>query len=131
MNAHDLKKIHLSLKHLLKTSSSIRAIALMSRDGLLIDSVMIDHSNPDRLSAMSSSLISIAEKIAEEINQGKMKKLLIDNEKGFFLLLKVGQNAVLSVVSEPSSKLGMLLHEAQKTAVQVSELVRETGYAAN
>ena len=105
------------------TTSSIQAAAVMSRDGLPIASKLHRHVNDERLSAISASLLSLADRAAKDLEQGKLEQVLIDCSEGFVLLVKVGENAVLSVVSEQNSRLGMLLHEAQRSASVLAEFV--------
>lgn len=111
------------LKELNSASNSIEASAVMSRDGLSIASVLREGVDPDRLGAMCAALLSLADKTARELHRGRLKQVLIDGETGYLLIVHVGENAVLSVVSRSASNLGMVFVEARKTSEKIAALL--------
>lgn len=110
------------LKRLNSTSSEIQASAVMSRDGHTLASVLGDTVNSIRLGAMCATLLSLGEKASLELNRGKLRQILIQGEEGYVLLLRIGEKAVLAVVSQPGANLGMLLVEARRTAAEIAAL---------
>lgn len=110
------------LKRLNSTSSDIQASAVMSRDGHTLASVLGDTVNSIRLGAMCATLLSLGEKASLELNRGKLRQILIHGEEGYVLLLRIGEKAVLAVVSQPGANLGMLLVEARRTAAEIAAL---------
>ncbi|MDQ1315427.1 MAG: uncharacterized protein QG662_1536 [Pseudomonadota bacterium] len=110
------------LKKLNSTSSDIQASAMMSRDGHTLASVLGEEVNSVRLGAMCATLLSLGEKASLELNRGRLKQILIHGEEGYVLLLRIGEKAVLAVVSRPSANLGMMLVEARRTAAEIAEL---------
>jgi len=110
------------LKKLNSTSSDIQASAMMSRDGHTLASVLGEEVNSVRLGAMCATLLSLGEKASLELNRGHLKQILIHGEEGYVLLLRIGEKAVLAIVSRPSANLGMMLVEARRTAAEIAEL---------
>lgn len=110
------------LKRLNSTSSEIQASAVMSRDGHTLASVLGASVNSIRLGAMCATLLSLGEKASLELNRGKLRQILIQGEEGYVLLLRIGEKAVLAVVSQPGANLGMLLVEARRTAAEIAAL---------
>lgn len=110
------------LKRLNSTSSDIQASAVMSRDGHTLASVLGDSVNSVRLGAMCATLLSLGEKASQELNRGHLKQILIQGEEGYVLLMRIGEKAVLAVVSQPSANLGMMLVEARRTATEIVAL---------
>ena len=116
-------QINKVLGDFVSTTSSIQAAAVMTRDGLPIASKLNKGVNDERLSALSASLLSLADRAAKDLEQGELEQVLIDSTEGFVLMVKVGESAVLSVVSKPNSRLGMLLHDAKKSASVLANMV--------
>jgi predicted regulator of Ras-like GTPase activity (Roadblock/LC7/MglB family) len=116
-------KIDNILGEFVKGTASIQAAAVMSRDGNLIASKLHKSVDPDRLSALSASILSLANRTCTDLQQGELEQVLIDSSDGFTLMVKVGDNAVLSVVSRANSRLGMLLHDAKISAATLAALV--------
>jgi predicted regulator of Ras-like GTPase activity (Roadblock/LC7/MglB family) len=110
------------LKRLNSTSSDIQASAVMSRDGHSLATVLGDEVNSVRLGAMCATLLSLGEKASKELKRGSLKQILIHGEEGYVLLLRIGERAVLAVVSRPSANLGMMLVEARRTSNEISAL---------
>lgn len=110
------------LKRLNSTSSEIQASAVMSRDGHTLASVLGEGVNSVRLGAMCATLLSLGEKASLELNRGLLKQILIQGDDGYVLLMRIGEKAVLAVVSQPSANLGMLLVEARRTAAEIAAL---------
>ncbi len=123
MQDHKLK-INSVLGDFVKSTATIQAAAVMSRDGVLIASRLNKSVNPDRLSAISASILSLANRAASDLQQGNLEQVLVESAEGFLLMVKVGTSAVLSVVSRPSSSLGMLLHDTKKSAATLAELLQ-------
>lgn len=110
------------LKKLNSTSADIQASAVMSRDGHSLATVLGDDINNVRLGAMCATLLSLGEKASVELKRGKLKQILIHGEEGYVLLLRIGEKAVLAVVSKPSANLGMMLVEARRTSNDIAAL---------
>ncbi len=110
------------LKNLNATSSDIQASAVMSRDGHSLATVLGDGVNSVRLGAICATLLSLGEKASTELSRGRLRQILIHGEEGYVLLLRIGEKAVLAVVSRPSANLGMMLVEARRTANEIYAL---------
>lgn len=110
------------LKRLNATSSDIQASAVMTRDGHTLASVLEASVNSVRLGAMCATLLSLGERASQELSRGNLKQILIQGEEGYVLLMRVGEKAVLAVVSRPSANLGMMLVEARRTAGEIVAL---------
>lgn len=110
------------LKRLNSTSSDIQASAVMSRDGHSLATVLGNEVNSVRLGAMCATLLSLGEKASVELKRGSLKQILIHGEEGYVLLLRIGEKAVLAVVSRPSANLGMMLVEARRTSNEILSL---------
>jgi len=111
------------LTNLNKLSVHIEASSVMSRDGISVASVLSDGVNPNRLGAMCSSLLSLADTTAKELDRGKVAQLVLQVEKGFILIIHVGNKAVLGIVTRPKANLGMVFVEAKKTAQEILKLL--------
>ena len=107
------------LRELNASSGDIEASAAITTDGLIIGSVLDKNVDEDRFAAMCASLLALAERAAEEISRGQMKKLLIEGSHGLMLLVHAGGDAVLAVASKPTVNLGMVFIEARKSAARI------------
>ena len=117
------KQINTILKSLNSVSEHIEASSVMSRDGISVASVLHDGVDPNRLGAMCASLLSLGDTTAKELDRGKVKKLLLEGDNGYILIIHIGTKAVLGIVTRPNANLGMVFVEAKKTAQQILNIL--------
>lgn len=110
------------LKKLNSFSTDIRASAVMTRDGHSLATVMGSDVKSTRLGAMCSTLLSLGEKASLELSCSSLRMLLIHGEDGYVVLMRIGEKAVLTVVSRADANLGKLLVEAKKAVTEIAAL---------
>src|SRR3972149_4316533 len=96
------------LRHMQATSPDIIASAVVSVDGLVIASALPPEVEEDRVSAMSAAMLSLGERIAQELGRGGLDQVYIKGDKGFIVLISVGQEAVLTALARQEGKLGLV-----------------------
>ena len=87
------------LRELQASSPDIEASAVVSVDGLSIASALPQGVEEDRVSAMSAAMLSLGERIATELGRGSLEQVYIKGEKGYVVLMSVGQEAVLTALA--------------------------------
>lgn len=107
------------LRELNGSSSDIEASACVSSDGFNMASVLNSEVDPDRYSAMCTSLLALANRAAQEIQRGNLKLVLVEGEYGVMLLVQAGQDVILAVAAKPSRNLGMIFLNAKKFAQKI------------
>lgn len=111
------------LRDLQTSSTDVEASALVSVDGLIMASALPPDVEEDRVSAMSAAMLSLGERIAEELGRGTLDQVYIRGGNGYVLLLDVGEEAVLTVLARKDAKLGMLFLDMKRAAADLSKLV--------
>ncbi len=110
------------LQELIKNSGLDGAV-LVSADGLPISSALKPGIEEDRVAAMSAAILSLGEKVAEELQKGLLEQITIKGEEGYVILTGIGQDAVLTVLASNSAKLGLLLMEIKKAQGKLKEAI--------
>lgn len=111
------------LKELQINTPDIEASAVVSVDGLIIASSLPAGVEEDRVSAMSAAMLSLGERIANELGRGILDQLYIRGEEGYVFLMSVGEDAVLTVLARKQAKLGLLFLDMKRTAAELSRIV--------
>ena len=99
------------LRELQASSPDIEASAVVSVDGLSIASALPQGVEEDRVSAMSAAMLSLGERIATELGRGSLEQVYVKGEKGYVVLMSVGEEAVLTALAREQAKLGLILLE--------------------
>ncbi len=111
------------LRELQVSSPDTEASAVVSVDGLSIASALPQGVEEDRVSAMSAAILSLGERIASELGRGSLEQVYIRGEKGYVVLMSVGEDAVLTVLAREQAKLGLILLDMRRAAEDLSKLV--------
>lgn len=104
------------LRELQATSPEIEAAAVVSVDGLPIASALPPGVEEDRVSAMSAAMLSLGERIANELGRGSLEQVYIKGERGYVVLMSIGEDAVLTALAREQAKLGLILLEMRRAA---------------
>jgi predicted regulator of Ras-like GTPase activity (Roadblock/LC7/MglB family) len=111
------------LRQLHASSPDTEASAVVSVDGLSIASALPQGVEEDRVSAMSAAMLSLGERIANELGRGTLEQVYIKGEKGYVVLMSVGQEAVLTALARQHAKLGLILLDMRHAAEDLLKLL--------
>jgi len=111
------------LRELQASLPDIEASAIVSLDGLTIASALPQGVEEDRVSAMSAAMLSLGERIANELGRGSLEQVYIKGEKGYVVLMSVGQDAVLTALAREQAKLGLIFLEMRRAAEDLTKLI--------
>jgi hypothetical protein len=111
------------LRELQASSPDIEASAVVSVDGLSIASALPKEVEEDRVSAMSAAMLSLGERIATELGRGSLEQVYIKGEKGYVVLMSVGQDAVLTALAREQAKLGLIFLDMRRAAEDLAKLI--------
>jgi predicted regulator of Ras-like GTPase activity (Roadblock/LC7/MglB family) len=99
------------------------AIAV-SADGLLIAmSSKLDRAGADRLAAITSAVISLAQGAGRIYDLGAPNKVVIDLDGGYVLVSSISAGATLGVLASRSANLGNLAYEMAVFANRAGEVI--------
>lgn len=111
------------LRNLQASSADVEAAAIVSVDGLSMASVMPSGYEEDRVSAMSAAMLSLGERIASELGRGSLDTVYVKGQKGYVILMAVGEEAVLTVLAREQAKLGLIFLDMSRSAKELAKLV--------
>ncbi len=111
------------LRDLQASSPDIEASAVVSIDGLPIASALPQNIEEDRVSAMSAAMLSLGERIAEELGRGRLEQVYIKGENGYVILMAIGEEAVLTVLAREQSKLGLIFLDMRRAVEDLARLI--------
>ena len=111
------------LKAMQMNTPDIEASAVVSVDGLIMASALPADVEEDRVSAMSAAMLSLGERIANELRRGQLDQVFVRGENGFVLLTSIGEEAVLTALAHSKAKLGLVFLDMRRTANELIRLV--------
>ena len=111
------------LNELNSSSADVEASAIISVDGLIMASQLPSSVDEDRVGAMSAAMLSLGERTAHELERGGLDQVLIKGTSGYVLMLKAGDDAVLTVMAKVNAKLGLIFLDVKRASKKISELI--------
>jgi len=111
------------LRDLQASSGEIEGSAVVSVDGLIMASSLPAGVEEDRVSAMSAAMLSLGERISTELGRGTLHQVFVHGKKGYVVLMSVGVEAVLTVLTREQAKLGLIMLDMRRAAEDMSKLV--------
>lgn len=105
------------------SSADIEASGIISTDGLMMASVLPAGLDEDRVGAMSAAMLSLGDRTAMELARGELEQVLIKGDKGYVLMAYAGDQAVLTVMAKPKTKLGLVFLDVKRAAEQIVNLI--------
>lgn len=111
------------LKALTTNTADIAAAALVDNDGLMMASAMPQELDEDSVAAMSAAMLGIGERITSEMNQGEFEMVMLRAKEGYTVLVRCGDDAVLTVLAVKKAKLGLIFLDVKRTAKDLARLL--------
>lgn len=103
----------------------IKASAIVSKEGLLINSRTPPDVDARIFSALCSTIVGAAEAASEQMTTGNVSQISVKTEKGTIVLMPAGDKAILTILSEPEAQLGLIFYEMESRAEQVDQILGE------
>ena len=111
------------LRAMQAAAPDIEASAIVSVDGLIMASALPAEVEEDRVSAMSAAMLSLGERISNELGRGVLERVYIRGNAGFIVLISIGLEAVLTVLARQDAKLGLIFLEMRRASEDLVKLV--------
>jgi predicted regulator of Ras-like GTPase activity (Roadblock/LC7/MglB family) len=81
------------LRNMQAAAPDIEASAVVSVDGLIMASALQQGVEEDRVSAMSAAMLSLGERISNELGRAGLEQVYIKGDKGSIVLTSIGEEA--------------------------------------
>ena len=107
----------------LSRRDGVDAVALVGRDGMLIDGRGVPGVDLERLAAHAPALVTAARELASGSPPGDLVTAVLEFERGFAVVTTLGTEAVLLVVVPPGANLGALVTDLRRHRSQIASIV--------
>jgi uncharacterized protein len=117
-----------SIDALVEQHADIAGALVSTVDGFAVASQVRPPVSGERLAAMTSSLVALAEAISHEGRTGECRDVVIDASAGRVLLMDVpqpGHTLLLTVLCDASATLGQVLWAARHCRRDMSDRLSE------
>jgi predicted regulator of Ras-like GTPase activity (Roadblock/LC7/MglB family) len=103
----------------------VKAVGIVSVEGLLITSIMPPDMNERIVGALCSTIIASAETASSQMGTGAVSEVNIKTEHGILLLKPSGKKALLFALAEVEAQFGLITLEIEIRSKQVQDILEE------
>lgn len=111
------------LQNFVSGTPDVQGAALVSPDGLALASALPANFDEERTAAMSAAMLSLGERIGQELARGTIDRIFVEGEKGYGVLVGCGPEAVLLVLASSNAKQGLLNLEIKRVVTSITPMV--------
>ena len=122
--AINIEKLSLVLQNFVSGTSDVQGVALVTPDGLPLASSLPGAMDEERVSAMSAAMLSLGERIGQELARGIIERIYVEGDKGYGILISCGEDAVLLVLAAQKAKQGMLMLEIKRIVSEIKQILK-------
>ena len=109
-----LDELNRILRKLQTDSPGIETSALISEDGLMIARAEAMNMEETRVAGMTATLLNLGTRAAAELLRGPVQEVIVRGEQGYAVVISAGRGALLLVVTNETSKLGLVFFDMRE-----------------
>ncbi|HEY9629650.1 MAG TPA: roadblock/LC7 domain-containing protein, partial [Coleofasciculaceae cyanobacterium] len=113
------EKLGIVLQNFVTATSDVQGAALVTPDGLPLAASLPGGMDEERVSAMSAAMLSLGERIGQELARGGVDRIYVEGDKGYGILTSCGEDAVLLVLADQKAKQGVLMLEIKRSVAEI------------
>jgi hypothetical protein len=117
--AINTEKLGIVLQNFVTATSDVQGAALVTPDGLPLAASLPGGMDEERVSAMSAAMLSLGERIGQELARGGVDRIYVEGDKGYGILTSCGEDAVLLVLADQKAKQGVLMLEIKRSVAEI------------
>jgi len=118
----NMDRVNEILKGLSETNEDIVGAAIVSNEGLILAGEIPKNMDEDVASAAFAALVSIAERVSQQLEFGSLTQLLMLSESGGALICS-GRRASLVLLMKPDANLGLILIDATDVMNEIKDIL--------
>ena len=117
-----LEKVNLGIQELVMNQPTINGIALMSKEGLIIQSAL-DDSNEDFVAAAGAILYHLGTSTLECLQKGSTDMVFVKGVNGYIIVSAVSRDIIMLVSTSTSEiQIGTLMFEVKEAIKKFGDL---------
>ncbi|WP_456481272.1 roadblock/LC7 domain-containing protein [Methanopyrus sp.] len=101
--------------------AGVEGSMVASSDGLVIAEAVPPDVDPEVVGAIATTVYGSGERVVDKMELGETEQMLMESSRGKVMIIKVGEDAVLVVITDPDANLGLVRLKAQEAAEELAE----------
>ena len=124
------EQLERTLKNLSAAVTGINACVVVNLDGLLVsaypstddEDYLNNPTSSPQVAAMSATLIGLAIRVLKRLEQGEMKRLLMEAENGQMVVYPAGES-LLAVLVDQTAEIAKVIYAAARATDEIKKIL--------
>ncbi len=112
-----------TLKKLREKTSDIEGSSIVTTNGLVIASDLMQDTDSKTFAAMAAEMTKSSNIVASELKLGGLNDTIISSSSGNIVLLEIGKKAILICSLKNKANVGLALLQMRRISAQLSRLI--------
>lgn len=118
-----VEQINEILRFMQSGTPDVEGCAVVSEDGLMIASAFPQSIDEGRVAGMTSTLLSLGGRTAQELERGNLKQVFVKGDKGYVIAQSAAEGVVLVVLTSEDAKLGLVFLDMRRAVEQIGKVI--------
>ena len=110
------------LESLMDSIDGIRSSAIVSAEGLIVQSILEEGISDIKLAAMTATILSVAERVLLELNAGILDVCILQGDEGNFVVMEAGKELIVAVCLDIDARMDTAFIEMRKVSEQIKSI---------
>ncbi|MEM9087298.1 MAG: roadblock/LC7 domain-containing protein [Cyanobacteria bacterium P01_F01_bin.53] len=121
--AIDIQRIDDIVRAFVTETRHVEGAALLTPAGLPMAGTLPNGLETERAAAMAAAVITIGNRVGEELQRGTVQQLFIQGTEGYSMLTLCGKEALFLVLTTLEAQQGILLLEIRRIVNEISQII--------
>lgn len=118
-----VEQINEILRFMHSGTPDVEGCAVVSEDGLMIASAFPQHIDEGRIAGMTSTLLSLGGRTAQELERGTLEQVFVKGDRGYVIVQQASEGTVLVVLTSEDAKLGLVFLDMRRAVEQIRKVL--------
>jgi len=100
----------------------VRSAAIVSQEGLIVNSILEEGISEIKLAAMTAAILSVAERVLNELKSGLLDVCILQGDEGNFAVMDAGPDLIIAACLNIDARMDICFIEMRKVAEQLKSI---------
>ena len=110
------------LQSLHENIEGVRSSAVVSAEGLIVQSILEEGVSDIRLAAMVATMLSVSERVLMELKSGELDVCILQGDDGVVAIMEAGKELILSVFLTVDARMNLCFLELRTVTESVKNI---------
>lgn len=100
----------------------VRSSAIVSAEGLIVQSILEEGISDIKLAAMTATILSVAERVLLELKSGILDLCILQGDGGNFIVMEAGKELILALCLNVDARMDTAFIEMRKVSDNIKNI---------